>query len=136
MPSDRIDKLLEFIESLSEPYATLSSELSATIEQIEKRLLSLPGKVEYEVSNGDSEYLAFDKSTGDWGLHFRVARDEYELKSSPMAIKMAAATLMLPLLEGIGNELDQRVRVLNSVAGVAERLKVDGRQARKNGGAS
>ena len=107
MTSDRLDKLILQLETITPKYGHLASKLSDSIAVIEERLASLESKTTCEVAHG-MVTLSFGRNRDKWALIVRDRSVRHELgmpaggralRTAPLAAKIKAVALIEPLLE-------------------------------------
>ena len=108
MPDDPIQELLSDIEVESSRYGVGATTLSIRLEEIERRLSVLPGKMEIQVELGNA-YLRFTRLGADeWGLMYRAQGGSWsQLTKLPVRQKVAAGELVEPLLVELRAQLSR-----------------------------
>lgn len=106
MASDRLEELLNQIETVSGSFAELSTQLSDQLSGIVVRLSQLPGKLSSQVDGDRGESLSFVRDDDKWNLRFDCVETfdggdcpaQYWVTKSSVEIKARAALLVPSLL--------------------------------------
>lgn len=100
MPDDPIRELLSEIEVQSARYGVGATDLSTRLEEVERRLSVLPGKIEVMVEANGAELRFTRVAPDEWGLVYVVDSEQSWtlLTDLPVSRKIEAGELVAPLL--------------------------------------